>query len=493
MCALWKLTVLTVLAACLPAVAGAADRDGDGVDDSVDVCPNTPPGVLVDAQGRPRGDLDGDCDVDLDDFELFQASYTGPMYPPEICNDGLDNDLDGLTDCADVDDCPLGAGCGAHAACGAAASCECDSGWADCDDWPGNGCETDLQTSPEHCGDCGVACTPGPNVTATSCVNGECVIAACASGYRDCNGLYTDGCEVNTNTSTQNCGACGVVCHPGPNVVAVACVNGNCRIAACAPGYADCDYNYTNGCEVSIATDVHNCGLCGRICGSVPNATSVGCVNGECRVLACAPGYADCDLVYSNGCEVNTNTSLTHCGSCGHACTPPPHVATTSCTAGQCVIETCASGWADCNGQYADGCEVSLDNSPACAGATSLPNVSGDQSCMPFGSASGRGEAWYRVWVMETDTSPLVGHTLYFDAMLQNPSGMDYDLYLYDGCNGNLLDSSTQGAGQPEDVGFTWSDNLASLDHREFWIEIRYYGGSACGTWYLGTYGGCSP
>ena len=78
------------------------DSDGDGVVDCVDVCPCThtllcspsggapcPPVCAdlcpctpapggVDAEGRPLGDLDGDCDVDLIDFQTFELNYTGP-------------------------------------------------------------------------------------------------------------------------------------------------------------------------------------------------------------------------------------------------------------------------------------------------------------------------------------------------------------------------------------------------------------------------------
>jgi hypothetical protein len=57
------------------------------VPDNIDVCPNTPPGVAVDAVGRPLGDLDADCDTDLDDFALFQQGFTGPLSPLGACCD----------------------------------------------------------------------------------------------------------------------------------------------------------------------------------------------------------------------------------------------------------------------------------------------------------------------------------------------------------------------------------------------------------------------
>jgi hypothetical protein len=68
------------------------DDDADGVANDCDACPNTPPGVGVDSEGRPLGDLDGDCDTDLRDLQpflsgapdlatylLFYESLTGPL------------------------------------------------------------------------------------------------------------------------------------------------------------------------------------------------------------------------------------------------------------------------------------------------------------------------------------------------------------------------------------------------------------------------------
>jgi formylglycine-generating enzyme required for sulfatase activity len=70
-------TGLVLLGATTP--VWAVDSDGDGVDDPIDVCENTPPGTAVDAEGRPLGDIDQDCDTDLDDFALFQQGMTGPL------------------------------------------------------------------------------------------------------------------------------------------------------------------------------------------------------------------------------------------------------------------------------------------------------------------------------------------------------------------------------------------------------------------------------
>lgn len=262
-------TMRLLLAAAMFAVltipaARATDTDGDGVEDTADVCPNTPPGTLVDASGRPRADLDGDCDGDLDDLALFQAGFTGPRAQTEICGDGLDNDGDGLVDCEDTADCPPGGGC------------------------------------------------------------------------------------------------------------------------------------------------------------------------------ACESGSADCDGVAENGCEFN------------------------------------------------------LDASPPCTGATLLASFPGDLDCFLYHSLSDVGEAWWSVWV--TEEAGIFGYdSLYLTVELQSPPGVNYDLYLYDGCGGLLLRSSVAAPGQLDRVTYTWEDELAAEDDRQFWIEARFASGSTCEPWVLRVYGGCPP
>ena len=62
------------------------DRDGDGVSDGNDKCPNTVPDATVDAVGCPpliRGDLDRDGDVDLYDYALFDQCMSGIDTPAD--------------------------------------------------------------------------------------------------------------------------------------------------------------------------------------------------------------------------------------------------------------------------------------------------------------------------------------------------------------------------------------------------------------------------
>ncbi|MFH1108663.1 MAG: hypothetical protein V1790_05635 [Planctomycetota bacterium] len=61
------------------ATVSTADRfDGDTIPNVIDVCDDTPQGIHVDDQGRPRADLNLGCKVDLLDYAIFQNSMIGP-------------------------------------------------------------------------------------------------------------------------------------------------------------------------------------------------------------------------------------------------------------------------------------------------------------------------------------------------------------------------------------------------------------------------------
>lgn len=201
----------------------------------------------------------------------------------------------------------------------------CNVGMVDCDGNPANGCETNINTNVNNCGSCGHVCNLA-NATA-ACTAGVCTISSCNAGFKNCDGQTANGCETNINTSPNNCGGCGVVCPPRLNATAT-CVNGVCSFT-CNAGFADCDGQPGTGCEVSLQTDPFNCGGCGNVCPSPPNATAT-CDNGVCS-FTCNAGFADCDGQPGNGCEVNLQTDSSHCGNCGTVC-PVGH----QCVNGQC-------------------------------------------------------------------------------------------------------------------------------------------------------------
>ena len=78
---------------------GDFDSDGDGVPDSKDMCPNTPPGVRVDANGCP---LDSDGDGVPDYLDKCPNTPKGAPVDKDGCP--LDSDGDGVPDYKDV--CP---------------------------------------------------------------------------------------------------------------------------------------------------------------------------------------------------------------------------------------------------------------------------------------------------------------------------------------------------------------------------------------------------
>ena len=69
---------------------------------------------------------------------------------------------------------------------------------------------------------------------------------------------------------------------------------------------------------------------------------------GTCEIAACNPGFSDCDFTYATGCDTNTDTNVNHCGGCFDSCPTDPHGVVT-CVDGGCVL-TCNGGYTNCNG-----------------------------------------------------------------------------------------------------------------------------------------------
>ena len=149
----------------------------------------------------------------------------------------------------------------------------------------------------------------------------------CAAGFADCNGERADGCEVALDKSALHCGRCGNACptvHGAP-----ACVAGACRIAHCAEEYLrDCNGDPSDGCEIDVRGDLKNCGECENSCGN-ECAKKVSCEASECK-LVCKSGCGDCDEKAANGCETTLTSDPANCGRCGLACSG------TACGEGLC-------------------------------------------------------------------------------------------------------------------------------------------------------------
>jgi hypothetical protein len=199
---------------------------------------------------------------------------------------------------------------------------------------------------------------PMTNALGQICQSGQCRVTQCPGGTYDCNQNASDGCEIAD--STTHCGGCNQNCA-APFVANGACVTGQCQILQCAGGRANCDGDPRNGCEVDISSSDQHCGGCagmgGQSCGGVAGGTS-SCVGGTCQVTFCAANQEDCNGMPMDGCEANTESSAEHCGACFRNCEPNflQHVFSATCTQGNC-FRNCDPGWGDCNMNPSDGCE----------------------------------------------------------------------------------------------------------------------------------------
>lgn len=274
----------------------------------------------------------------------------------------------------------------------------------------------DSQTDPTNCGGCGRVCAT-PAGTTASCTAGQCN-SRCNAGLGDCNGMANDGCETPLN-SLGNCRACGVACQFAN--ASSTCEMSGCALGACNANFGNCNMNALDGCEANLQADSANCGACGRSCpigqvcsmGACAAVCRAGLSNcgGSCRDLAADPSHCgicgascpaggpnqsavcsaarcalvcdanfnDCNRNGADGCEVDLRINSAHCGACGNVCNFANAVGT--CSAGSCSIAACNPGFANCNNNSADGCEVQLQSDPAnCGGCAVLCNNT--QACV---------------------------------------------------------------------------------------------------------------
>jgi hypothetical protein len=114
--------------------------------------------------------------------------------------------------------------------------------------------------SPEICNniddDCnglvdegGAGCPALPNANAT-CNGGVCGVGSCNVGYADCNGQGVDGCEVYVFGDPNNCGGCNVSCNDGNP-----CTTDGCNNFACFHSQQPNNFPCPGGtCQAGVCT-----------------------------------------------------------------------------------------------------------------------------------------------------------------------------------------------------------------------------------------------
>jgi hypothetical protein len=204
-----------------------------------------------------------------------------------------------------------------------------------------------------------VSCVPCVNAAphaAVTCSNGSCALGPCESGWGNCDGVLSNGCETSTLSSEAHCGKCGEVCSLPHS--SEACANGSCTIVSCNSSYMDCNGFEGDGCEADL-DEPETCGSCSNACPIRPHAVTL-CDAGACS-FACSGNYEDCNGVALDGCEADVTSDKLNCEQCGNQCTVAsvPHVVPT-CEWPFGCLTACESGWGNCDADWTNGCECAM-------------------------------------------------------------------------------------------------------------------------------------
>jgi len=163
------------------------------------------------------------------------------------------------------------------------------------------------------------------------------------------------------------------------------------------------------------------------------------------------------------------------------------------CNSGNCVISSCNSGYSNCDGLNANGCEVNHNSGAgACSNLVNfVASYPGDQVCgiicpnnifnvYTFATRTGRGEAFYSAEAQEK--SSCLGDTEHI-IELAVPDGVDYDLYVYRNCQ--LVEVSNNATGVDERVFLSEPENALGSESFYYQVEVRWFSGRSCSNWTL--------
>lgn len=177
-------------------------------------------------------------------------------------------------------------------------------------------------------GDGGTSCSPACGAGQYCSAAGVCV-SGC-NGDSDCSGA-TPKC----NPTSHQCSECATEsdCSAGKICSGGSCVEGCSPTQPCADASKTC----CNNTCLALDADPQNCGACGNACSGFANAVGA-CENGACKIGACNTGYADCDGNGANGCETT--------GGC--VCNPGETQSCYQGAAGTEGVGTCVGGTQTC-------------------------------------------------------------------------------------------------------------------------------------------------
>ncbi|MEM9071574.1 MAG: hypothetical protein AAGE52_23910 [Myxococcota bacterium] len=197
---------------------------------------------------------------------------------------------------------------------------------------------------------------PAPERAFGVCTDGICGFE-CEPGFEDCDGNPANGCEANLR-STGTCGACDVLCA-GEEL---------CDSTQMTPVCSEtCDGTVCGDECVDTRTNPLRCRRCDNECSVPPGAQQATCADAICGFV-CEAERADCNGIPEDGCEIDTEEDVDHCGECDAAC-DTTNVSDVECRMGACGVVACEDGFDDCNGDAGDGCEAELASDPTHCGA----------------------------------------------------------------------------------------------------------------------------
>ena len=277
-----------------------ADRDGDGVPDVIDSCPDIP-----NPEQRP-------CQPD------GQVADARPDRPTDILADRLSPDV---LDCDKDGDSYRSLACGGN---------DCDDthpkinpgqtegppGDASCTDGLDNDCDRGKDLADTNCHSCTSSgeCDDGNVCTADSCMDGVCKNAAANDGL-----VCDDGNACTTSTVCKT-GLCGAG-QP------LSCAGDVCKVASCDPKSGCTSQNAPNGTKCDdgkfcFEGETCTAGVCG---GGTPRDCSA--TAPPCKVGSCNESSASCVYTPASGsltCDDGDPCTQGEKCSSGGVCTPPP-------------------------------------------------------------------------------------------------------------------------------------------------------------------------